>query len=310
MPHMIIFNSTEDEILPAIWAAFLCRVPHRIMVAHWALAPDSLPLFRRKNGFHLPIPSWYSFRMRLIRGLPYHSLSKVIFVNSITRKAYQKIYRLSSDHCTTIYNGIDVDGYSNAERRLKVRAELDINPQECMILATGNLTTVKGYKSLISAIGSLVEKGIAVKCFIAGQGELKEELEKQIEERGLEKRVMLMGYRDDIPDLLAGADIFCMPSLNEALGYSLLEAMASGIPVVASRVGGIPEVISQGKEGFLVTPGNVSELSEALEILIKDGALRTVMGKCERETAEKKFSLKRMMSETEKVLFADCVKRI
>ena len=109
----------------------------------------------------------------------------------------------------------------------------------------------------------------------------------------------LLGYCTNIPNLLCAADIFCMPSLNEALGYSLLEAIAAGIPVVASCVGGIPEVIKHGREGLLVQPGNAHELYLEIERLWRNPDLRQDLALGGIKTAQKRFSLKRMLTQTE-----------
>jgi glycosyltransferase involved in cell wall biosynthesis len=114
---------------------------------------------------------------------------------------------------------------------------LNVDDNEFSILATGNLSEEKGHIYLIEAISILKQRNIPVKCFIAGQGNLKLELERKINDFGMKNYIKLLGYREDVPALLAGADIFTMPSLSEALPYSLLEAMAAGLPIVASRVG-------------------------------------------------------------------------
>ena len=299
-PHLILFNSSEDEVLAPIWAAFFCGISTRIMVVHWAQSSRSLPLFHSKSGFPLPIPSRYSFKIRMIRAASYNLLSKIVFVNNMTRKSYAHLYKIPSNRCVTIYNGINVDAFSDVnEQRSRTRNELRLNSHDCMVLAAGNLTEVKGHKYLISAVRELVSEGISVKCFIAGQGELREILEQQILELGLENNVKLLGYCTNIPNLLCAADIFCMPSLNEALGYSLLEAIAAGIPVVASRVGGIPEVIKHGGEGLLVQPGNAHELYLELERLWRNPDLRQDLALSGIKTAQKRFSLKRMLTQTE-----------
>jgi glycosyltransferase involved in cell wall biosynthesis len=298
-PDLIIFNSAEDKVFPVIWAAFTHGTGRRVMIIHWAQPGNSLPIFHKKPGYPLPLPSPYSIKMRLFRGFGLRLLNRIIFVNNGTREAYIRLYRIPDKRCHTIYNGIQIDAFSDVTfQRETFRKELGISPDECLVLATGNLTEVKGHRYMLTAIADLISKGIAVKCFIAGQGELKETLEKQIEEMGLADSVKLLGYRDDVPALLKASDIFCMPSLNEALGYSLLEAMAAGIPVVVSNVGGIPEVVSQGKEGFLVPSQNASELSAAIEKLVSDPSQRHRMGSEALVTVRKGFSLEQMLNQT------------
>jgi glycosyltransferase involved in cell wall biosynthesis len=276
------------------------------MVVHWAETPGSLHLFRKKVGLPMPLPSRYAIKRRVLKGVSLRLLKKIIFVNAITRTAYIELYRVPSGRCVTIYNGIQPEYFRDLEiTREGVRGALGVKSGEYMVLAAGNLAEVKGYKYLISAIYDLVEKGIPIKCFIAGQGELKEELEKQIMSLELDRNVKLLGYRDDIPSLLTAADIFCMPSLNEALGYSLLEAMAAGIPVIASNVGGIPEALTDGKEGLLVPSGDVRELSLAIQKLISDDELAKRLGLNGRHTVNQTFSLERMLTQTRDFLLND-----
>jgi len=301
-PEIVIFNSSEDEIMGTIWAARVCRVPKRVMVVHWALSSSSLPLFVRKKGFPLPIPSRYSMRTRIVRSLCYHFLNNIVFVNQITRNAYIELYKLSPDKCITIYNGIDIEKYeASSDLKIKIRSELGLNSGDCMVLATGNLTEVKGHKYLISAMRKLVDDFSHVKCFIAGQGELKIELENQIHELGLTDHVILLGYRNDVARLLIASDMFCMPSLNEALGYSLLEASAAGVPIVASDVGGIPEVIEHNITGLLVKPCDAVLLYQSLKKIWENPEL----GRCLVENGKKHiietFSIDRMLYCTESI---------
>jgi len=305
-PDAVIFNSSEDRVFPPIWAAWVYRIKNRVMVVHWAETPGSLHLFRKKVGLPMPLPSRYAIKRRVLKGVSLRLLKKIIFVNAITRTAYIELYRVPSGRCVTIYNGIQPEYFRDLEiTREGVRGALGVKSGEYMVLAAGNLAEVKGYKYLISAIYDLVEKGIPIKCFIAGQGELKEELEKQIMSLELDRNVKLLGYRDDIPSLLTAADIFCMPSLNEALGYSLLEAMAAGIPVIASNVGGIPEALTDGKEGLLVPSGDVRELSLAIQKLISDDELAKRLGLNGRHTVNQTFSLERMLTQTRDFLLND-----
>ena len=300
-PEFIIFNSNEDEIIPPLLAAQFCGVKNKTMVVHWALDENSLPVMRKIERLPFAIPSRYALKLRVKRFIAYTFLDKLIFVNNGTHKAFIKLYKVNSNKCTTIYNGINADKFYLDNVRESVREELGVDENETMLLATGNLSEVKGYKYLISAIHKLISKGYSAKCFIAGQGELKEKLKQHILELGIENSVRLLGYRNDIPALLSAADIFCMPSLNEAFGYSLLEAIATGLPVVASRVGGIPEVIENGKEGLLVPPGNVHELYLAIEKLILNTDLRNNMAINGIKTAKERFSLEKMLSETEDI---------
>jgi len=292
--------------LTPIWAAWVYGIKKRVMVVHWAETPGSLPLFRKRVGLPIPIPSRYSIKRRFSKGVNLRLVDKIVFVNNITRNAYIQLYRVPSKRSLTIYNGIDCQVFDRlGDKREEARVALGVKSTEHMVLAAGNLVEVKGYKYLISASSDLVRRGIPLKCFIAGQGELKEDLERQIVNLGLETKVTLLGYRNDIPFLLSATDIFCMPSLNEALPYSLLEAMAAGIPVIASNVGGIPEALTDGKEGLLVPSGGVRELSFAIQKLISDDQLAKRLGLNGQHTVNQTFSLERMLTQTRDLLLND-----
>ncbi len=294
-PNFILFNSNEDEIVPALLAACVSGIQNKIMVVHWALDKKCFPLWVKKSQLPFPIVSRYSLKMRTKRFFTYLLLDKLLFVNHGTRQAYMELYKVHPDKCRTIYNGIDVTMFSlSTNSRKNMRAELGVAENEPMILATGNLSPVKGHTVLIEAVADLVRQGKAVRCFIAGQGELQGMLEDLIDQKKITRQCRLLGYRDDIPQLLAATDIFCMPSLNEALGYSLIEAMAAGKPVVASRVGGIPEVVTESSDGLLVQGGNSEELSSAISHLIDDEVFRNKIAVAGVLKARSKFSNKEM----------------
>ena len=301
-PEFIIFNSNEDEIIPVLLAARVSGIKNKIMVVHWALDENSFPMMVKKGFLPFFIPSRYALKMRLKRFSAYFFLDKLIFVNNGTRKAFIKLYNVNSGKCKTIYNGINTPKFHLGNVRESVREKLGVGEYETMLLATGNLSFVKGHDILISAVKLLVDQGKAIKCFIAGQGELKDALLQKIIECNLLANVQLLGYRDDVPHLLSATDIFVMPSLNEALGYSILEAMAAGKPVVASKVGGIPEVITNGKEGILVTPSDPEALSDAIDLLFIDKKLREKIGAAGVEKVNKVFSVQSMMKQTAEFL--------
>ncbi len=304
-PDIIIFNTSDYRVLGSIWASFLAGIERRVMIVHWSQSPVDLPLFRRKCCFHIPIPSRYSIQTRILRGLTFNLLSKLIFVNSMTRKAYKKLYGVPLSKSVTIHNGIDINAFSPLtlkHSRVRIRTQLGAGPDDIIVFAAGNLTEVKGHRYLINAMYLLKQRRLAVKCWIAGQGELREQLEKMASSLDLNKKCCFLGYQDDILSLLGSSDIFCMPSLNEGLPYSLLEAMSAGLPVVASNVGGIPEVVTNGREGFLVPPMDPKALAGAIEVLASNIGLRKRMGISARETVKERFSIDKMLQDTKRIL--------
>jgi glycosyltransferase involved in cell wall biosynthesis len=133
---------------------------------------------------------------------------------------------------------------------------------------------------------------------IVGEGELREPLERQIKELGLERHVFLTGFRDDAVGLQKSFDVFVMSSVTEGLGSAMLDAMACARPVVASRTGGIPEAIAHGSTGLLVPPQDEPALAAAIVQVLGDAALRHRIGTAARQRIVDEFSLERMVSET------------
>jgi glycosyltransferase involved in cell wall biosynthesis len=133
---------------------------------------------------------------------------------------------------------------------------------------------------------------------IAGEGELRSALERQIKDYHLEKHVLLAGFRPDVLSLHKAFDIFVMSSVTEGLGTSLLDAMAAGKPIVATRAGGIPEVVADGETGLIVAPRDHEALAEAIIRLLKDDDLRRGMGDAGRARARALFGAERMVQNT------------
>lgn len=172
-----------------------------------------------------------------------------------------------------------------------VRYELGIVPGDVVVLAVGNLDIRKGHRQLIEALAMLDDR-LPWKLVIAGGrgGEQHDPLLELVRERGLEKRVHILTHRDDIPDLLAATDVFAMPSLWEGLPMAMLEAMLAGKAIVASATAGIPEAVESGREGLLVSPGDVPALSGALRTLIMDASRRAKLGAAAAARAHTEFT--------------------
>lgn len=180
--------------------------------------------------------------------------------------------------------------------RSSVRAALGLPDDDRLILAVGNLYPVKGHRVLVEAAAVLATlEGLpAWRIAIAGRGAEDEPLRRQIRELKLENRVLLLGLRSDIGDLLAAADAWVMPSLSEGLPMALLEAMFAGLPIIASHVGGIPSVIQEAITGMLVTPGDHAALAERLAHVLRDPVFAAGLGERARETARAGYSVSRM----------------
>lgn len=180
--------------------------------------------------------------------------------------------------------------------RVRARAALGLAPDERFILAVGNLYPVKGHRVLVEAAGLLANTPDLPqwRVAIAGRGDEEAPLRSRIEALGLQERFMLLGLRNDIGDLLAAADLWVMPSLSEGLPMALLEAMFSGLPIVSSRVGGIPGVLQDGSNGLLIDPDSPDRLAESLMVLLKNYELARLFGEQARSTALTQYSVQHM----------------
>jgi glycosyltransferase involved in cell wall biosynthesis len=202
----------------------------------------------------------------------------------------------------TIYNGIDIKSFAEDADRKGIRGELGIGDGDVVIICVGRMVFVKGHRILIDASPKIIE-GIKdrgrVFFVMVGDGPLRGELERRSRELGISKNFIFLGFRSDVAKLLSGADLLVMPSLNEGLGMSMVEAMALSLPVVGTDVGGIPEVVKHGVTGMLVPPDDSGELARACIEVIKNPKRAKEMGIQGKKRAEMLFDIKGTIRATE-----------
>jgi len=203
---------------------------------------------------------------------------------------------------TVVSSGVDCGRFRppTPADRVDARGALGISDADFAISAVGALEPRKGHRYLIEAVGSLASTApsIKLKCFIAGQGSLRGELEREIAQLGCAESVKLLGRIDDPRELLWASDVFAMPSLKEGLGVAALEAMASALPVIASEVGGLPEVVEHDRTGIIVPPANPQAIASAIARLAQSTALRSQMGAAARARAVENYSMATMAART------------
>ena len=164
-----------------------------------------------------------------------------------------------------VIHGVDVEAIAaRRPERLDARADLGIRPGDVVVATVANLRANKDYPTLLRAARLVVDQGLPVSFVSVGQGPLATELQHEVERLGLGDRFRLLGYREDPVRVLVAADLFCLSSRYEGLPVSMLEALAAGLPVVATRVGGVPTVVTEGREGLLVAPGDPAALAGAI----------------------------------------------
>lgn len=193
-----------------------------------------------------------------------------------------------------IYNGVDMTRFKGQAPGL-LRKELGLPREACVLAMIANLDPVKDHMTVIKCLQTLHGSGKHMHLILAGNGPLRTELEHAAIAAGLNAYVHFLGLRADVPAILADADIFLLSSLTEGLSNALLEAMAGGKPVVATRVGGNPEVIVDGVTGFLVPVGDSAAMGAAILRLSESPGLRAAMGAAGRERVASHFSLSTMV---------------
>ena len=162
------------------------------------------------------------------------------------------------------------------------------------------LSAGKGHEDLLRAASTAIQEAPRLRLWLAGEGPLQGKLEASARAHGLEAGVQFLGFRTDIPSLLHAADFFCLATQSEGLGSSILEAMSAGLPVVATRVGGVPEIVEDGVTGILVPASNPGALAIAMARMAGDRGLRETMGGRGRERASH-FSAERTAEMTDRV---------
>jgi glycosyltransferase involved in cell wall biosynthesis len=200
----------------------------------------------------------------------------------------------------TVHEGIDL-ARVKAAPPAELHKELWLPHDAPLVGNVAALVPHKGQKYLIDAAARLLREALDTRVIIAGQGELHTALAHQIKHHHLEKHVILAGFRPDVLSLHKAFDVFVMSSVTEGLGTSLLDAMACSRPVVATRVGGIPEVVIDGETGLLVPPRDPEALAAAIVRLVRDRCLREKMGAAGRARVESAFSAEHMVNNTLRV---------
>lgn len=192
-----------------------------------------------------------------------------------------------------IENGIDLARYRLAGDREALRRDLGLDPKRRYVTAVARFHPVKDHAMLLRAFARVAEVRSDVDLLLAGDGPLRGELEKFTESLGISGRVRFLGVRSDVPALLQASDLFTLTSVSEAASLTLLEAMASGLAVVVTDVGGNPEIVREGVEGLLVPRGDAEAEAAALLRLLDDPALAAALGGAGRARVEERYQLER-----------------
>jgi glycosyltransferase involved in cell wall biosynthesis len=272
-PQIVAFN-TPRPILMGNLASRLSRTRVRI-------------IFRRVN---------FPLRKNLVTRIKYNWGIDCIVAISESISQQLQVGRIPARRIRTVYEGMDLGLYP------KRVMDCDSSVRRPFVIGTiAHLSAEKGLQYLVEAAALLPDVRARLRFVIVGDGKCREDLENQVRERGLEECFQFAGFQNQVKDYLNSFDLFILPSLSEGLSSAILNAMASSLPVIATEVGGIPELIIHGENGLLVPPADPVALSQAIQHLIAHPEEARRMGKQGRKRMEEKFTLQRKIAETEKL---------
>jgi len=226
-------------------------------------------------------------------------MDRVIAVSEGNRRLFRVLGRIP-DKVRTIHNGLDLSAFDPAKPAAWSRSAMGIAESDFVVGIIGVFDRIKGHTHLFEALQKMAAGGRgAFRCLVVGDGREWDSIHRDVRDRGISDRVRFLGYRTDIADLLRLMDVVVLPSLQESFPRVPLEAMAMGLPVVATTVGGIPESVSDGETGILVPPGDGAAIRDALVRLGDDPALRKRMGETGRRRVREQFSIEANIARTE-----------
>jgi len=277
------------------WLTALLR-RHRIALAHsheftmavygaWAAWRAGIPHVATMHGNR-----YYAGRLRRRVALraAFAVTGKVVAVSHALAQQLRRDLWLPASRVTTIGNGVRPEHAQSSD----LRQQLGLGPEDPLVLAVGNLYPVKGHGFAVEALASL--RGVHLA--ISGRGDLADKLREQAARLGVADRLHLLGLRSNIADLLAGADVFILPSLSEGLPMALLEAMFAGRAIVASDVGDVRAALDDGRAGTLVPAGDPRALASAIHELLNAPTRARELGARAEQRARKEYDVSRMVT--------------
>ena len=224
---------------------------------------------------------------------------KVVCVSGAVQNFVTSLEGIDKKKTTVIYNGTTILE-ENAACFNVTRESLGLSPKDFVIITVASLVENKGHLFLLEAIQGLVAANHRIKLIIVGEGPLQGKIRRFISTKNIQSHVLLTGKRDDVACLLKLADVSVLASVGrEGLGLALIEAMAAGLPLIATKVGGMPEVVENNVNGFLVKPGNILEVRKAINQLMINEKKRLQMGEASRRKYFEKYTSQNMIFKIE-----------
>ena len=254
-------------------------------------------------------PAVWHVRIADSDGLVDRALGALATVVIATSRAVARRFSWAPAKIRLVPNGVDLKRFAPRPSSGALRARLEVPPSTPIAVSIGRHVAEKGYRHLVDAAALVEGTKPGVHWILVGDGEIRSELESQARRLGLASSVHFTGWRDDVADVLALADVFVLPSESEGFGRVLVEAMAMSRAVVATAVGGIPDIVLDGETGLLVEPANPVALAGAVRALLADPARAARLGAAGRARAESTFSLGAHVDAVERV-YAEVLGRV
>lgn len=303
-PDVVVFVRSWVWCFPwyTCFVAWLVGIPRRLAIVH--LPPS--PLTHSDGGSISRIMSWFHHLRKMVgtKRLAVGCNSTICVSNAI-RDRFVKEYGFPSNKIVTIHNGVSLPDYDRSSfTRETVRTNLNIEPQDFLLVCVAKLTPQKRVDVLLRAIETLATASVRCKCVIVGDGPLKAQLDEQVRASQILDRVIFAGFQSDVDPFLRAADAFVLTSDFEGFPLSILEAMACGLPCIVTDVGGNAEAITNAVHGFVVAPNSSNAVAEAIKSLIEDRNRRARMSKMARARVCDDFDIRKRMAEIQNLILA------
>jgi glycosyltransferase involved in cell wall biosynthesis len=282
-PHIVDTHTAKAGFLGRL-AARLAGVPIVVHTYHGHIL----------QGYYGPVKGWL---LRLMERALARWTDSIIAVSDRVKRDLVAYGVAPAEKIAVVDLGFDLQPFLDcAAHRGEFRRELGLNNGARLVGTVGRIFPIKNHRLFIDAASRVAAREPGAHFVIVGDGVLRPAMEARVRELGLADRVIFTGWRRDLPSIYADLDVLVVSSDNEGTPVSVIEAMASGRPVVGTRVGGLPDLITEGQNGYLVTPRDADGLAEAILRLLNDEETALRMGRVGREAARQRFTIDRLTS--------------
>jgi glycosyltransferase involved in cell wall biosynthesis len=289
-PDIIHLNSSKVSILGSL--ASLCVTRSKLYVIYtvhgWV--------------FNEPLSTYKKLFYKYAEKITALFKDKIICVSKLDYEIARNQLKISETKLILIHHGIrPINFKSREEAQQKLLSQLQINKNNIVIGSIANLYKTKGIEYLIRAIKLLNDRGINAVAIVIGEGDERKSLENLIARNNLKNNFILAGKIDNAAKYILAFDIYVCSSVKEGFPYSILEAMQAGLPIVATNVGGTPEMITDGENGLLVEPQNSEKLAQRIRILIENNEIKNIISEQAKKNAKEKFGIEKMIEKTKEI---------